>query len=175
MTALNVHLLNNKEPEATAIASPDAYSNYLKARQQLSFRGDALLEARRLFEDAIKLDPDFAPAHSGLSRTLSIMPNYLDVDNVNPLMDSAKQEANKALALNANNGEAYSVLGTIAAYYDWDWDAAEQAFSKSMAISPNDAEMYNFFGDFYWIVFNKKLAIEMESKAVELDPLLSVN
>ena len=90
-------------------------------------------------------------------------------------MDSAKLEANKALALNANNGEAWSVLGTIAAYYDWDWDAAEQAFSKSMAISPNDAEMYNFFGDFYWIVFNKKLAIEMESKAVELDPLLAVN
>ena len=175
MTALNVHLLNNKEPEATAITSPDAYSNYLKARQQLSFRGDALLEARRLFEDAIKLDPGFAPAHSGLSRTLSIIPNYLDFDNVKPLMDSAKLEANKALALNANNGEAYSVLGTIAAYYDWDWDAAEQAFSKSMAISPNDAEMYNFFGDFYWIVFNKKLAIEMESKAVELDPLLSVN
>ena len=175
MKALNVHLLNNKEPEATAITSPDAYSNYLKARQQLSFRGGTLLEARRLFENAIKLDPDFAPAHSGLSRTLSIMPNYIDFGNVKPLMDSAKLEANKALALNANNGEAYSVLGTIAAYYDWDWDAAEQAFSKSMAISPNDAEMYNFFGDFYWIVFNKKLAIEMESKAVELDPLLSVN
>jgi tetratricopeptide (TPR) repeat protein len=56
-----------------------------------------------------------------------------------------------------------------------DWDAAQHAFSKSMAISPNDAEMYNFFGDFYWIVFNKKLAIEMELKAVELDPLLAVN
>ena len=175
ITALNVHLLHNKEPEATATTSPEAYSNYLRARQQLSFRGDSLLEARRLFEESIKLDPGFAPAHSGLSRTLSIIPNYLDVDNVNPLMDSAKLEANKALALNANNGEAYSVLGTIAAYYSWDWDVAEQAFSKSMAISPNDAEMYNFFGDFYWIVFNKKLAIEMESKAVELDPLLAVN
>ena len=53
--------------------------------------------------------------------------------------------------------------------------AAEKAFSRSKEISPNDAEMYNFFGDFYWIVFNKKLAIEMESKAVELDPLLAVN
>ena len=175
MTALNVHLLNNKEPEATAITSPDAYSNYLKARHQLSFRGDHLLEARQLFEESIKLDPGFAPAHSGLSRTLSIIPNYLDLGNIKPIMDSAKLEANKALSLNANNGEAFSVLGTIAAYYDWDWDAAEQAFSKSMAISPNDAEMYNFFGDFYCIVFNKKLAIEMESKAVELDPLLAVN
>ena len=175
ITALNVHLLHNKEPEATATTSPEAYSNYLRARQQLSFRGDHLLEARRLFEESIKLDPGFAPAHSGLSRTLSIIPNYLDVDNVKPLMDSAKLEANRALALNANNGEAYSVLGTIAAYYSWDWDVAEQAFSKSMAISPNDAEMYNFFGDYYWIVFNKKLSIEMESKAVELDPLLAVN
>jgi len=175
ITALNVHLLQNKEPEATATTSPEAYSNYLKARQQLSFRGEHLLGARRLFEETIKLDPGFAPAHSGLSRTLSIIPNYLDLDNVKSLMDSSKLEANKALALNANNGEAYSVLGTIAAYYDWNWDIAEKAFSKSMAISPNDAEMYNFFGDFYWIVFNKKLAIEMESKAVELDPLLAVN
>ena len=175
ITALNVHLLNNKEPEATASTSPDAYANYLKARQQLSFRGEHLLEAKRLFEETIKLDPGFAPAHSGLSRTLSIIPNYLDFDNVKPLMDSAKLEANEALALNANNGEAFSVLGTIAAYFDWDWDAAEQAFSRSKAISPNDAEMYNFFGDFYWIVSNKKLAIEMESKAVELDPLLAVN
>jgi adenylate cyclase len=175
MTALNVHLLNNKEPEATAITSPEAYSKYLKARHQLSFRGEHLLEAKRLFEEAIQLDPDFAPAHSGLSRTLSVIPNYLMMGNVKPLMDSAKQEANKALALNTNNGEAWSVLGTVAAYYDWDWDAAEHAFSKSMAISPNDAEMYNFFGDFYWIVFNKKLAIEMELKAVELDPLLAVN
>ena len=175
ITALNVHLLNNKEPEATATTSPDAYSNYLKARQQLSFRGEHLLEARRLFEETIKLDPNFSPAHSGLARTLSIFGNYLKIDNGKPIMDSAKQEANKALSLNANNGEAWSVLGTIAAYYDWDWDAAEKAFARSMAIGPNDAETCNFIGDYYQIVFNKKLAIEMESKAVELDPLLAVN
>lgn len=175
INALNVHLLDNKEPEATATTSPDAYSNYLKARQQLALRGEHLLDAKRLFEETIKLDPDFAPAHSGLARTLTVFGNYLRVENVKPIMDSAKLEANKALAINANNGEAWSVLGTIAAYYDWDWDAAEKAFSKSKGISPNDAEMYNFFGDYYWIVFNKKLAIEMESKAVELDPLLAVN
>ena len=173
--ALNVHLLDNKNPAATASTSPDAYANYLKARQQLSFRGEHLLDARRLFEETIKLDPNFSPAHSGLARTLSIFGNYLKFDNGKPIMDSAKEEANKALALNANNGEAWSVLGTIAAYYDWDWDAAEKAFNKSKAISPNDAEIYNFIGDYYSIVFNKKLAIEMESKAVELDPLLAVN
>ena len=175
ITALNVHLLKSKEPVATASTSPDAYSNYLKARHQLSFRGERLLEAKRLFEESIRLDTGFAPAHSGLSRTLSIIPNYLMADNVRALMDSAKLEANKALALDPNNGEAWSVLATIAAYYDWDWDVAEQAFSRSRAISPNDAEMYNFLGDYYWIVSDQKLAIEMESKAVELDPLLAVN
>jgi len=175
ITALNVHLLDNKEPEPTASTNQDAYSNYLKARHQLSFRGDHLLQAKRFFEEAIKLDTGFAAAHSGLSRTLSIMPNYLMVDNVKSLMDSAKQEANKALSLDSNNGEALSVLGTVAAYYDWDWDAAEQAFTRSKEVNPNDAEMYNFLGDFYWIISDKKLAIEMESKAVELDPLLAVN
>jgi len=176
ITALNVHLLNNKELAATATTNPEAYSSYLRARQKLSLRGkENLLEAKKLFEEAIKLDRDFAPAHSGLARTLSIIPNYSIDFNVKELMSSAKQEARKALELNASNAEALSVLGTIAAYYDWDWDAAQQAFLKSLAVSPNDAEMYNFIGDYYQIVLNKKLSIEMESKAVELDPLLGVN
>lgn len=176
ITALNVHLLHDKEWAPTAATNPKAYSSYLRARQKLSLRGiENLLEAKKLFEEAIKYDPDFAPAHSGLGRTLSIIPNFSIDFNAKELMSSAKQEARKALELNSNNAEALSVLGTIAAYYDWDWDAADEAFNKSLAISPNDAEMYNFIGDYYQIVLNKKLAIEMESKAVELDPLLGIN
>ena len=176
ITALNVHLLHDKELVATATTNPKAYLSYLRARQKLSLRGmQNLLEAKFFFEEAIKYDPDFAPAHSGLGRTLSIIPNYSIDYNAKELMNSAKLEARKALELNSNNAEALSVLGTIAAYYEWDWDAAEDAFKKSIAISPNDAEMYNFIGDYYQIVLNKKLAIEMESKAVELDPLLGIN
>ena len=175
ITALNVHLLHDKELPATPTTNPEAYSSYLRARQKLSLRGEHLIEAKKLFEEAIKYDPDFASAHSGLGRTLSIIPNYSIDFNTKELMSSAKQEARKALELNSNNAEALSVLGTIAAYYDWDWDAAETAFQKSIAVSPNDAEMYNFIGDYYQIVLNKKLAIEMESKAVELDPLLGIN
>jgi adenylate cyclase len=176
ITALNVHLLHDKELVATATTNPKAYSSYLRARQKLSLRGkENLLEAKKLFEEAIKYDPDFAPAHSGLGRTLSIIPNYSIDFNAKELMNSAKQESRKALDLDPNNAEALSVLGTIAAFYEWDWDAAEEAYKKSIAISPNDAEMYNFIGDYYQIVLHKKLAIEMESKAVELDPLLGIN
>ncbi len=176
VTALNVHLLHDKELVAAATTNPKAYSSYLRARQKLSLRGiENLLNAKKLFEEAIKYDPVFSPAHSGLGRTLSIIPNFSIDFNAKELMSSAKQEAQKALELNSNNAEALSVLGTIAAYYDWDWDAADEAFNKSLAISPNDAEMYNFIGDYYQIVLNKKLAILMESKAVELDPLHGIN
>ena len=175
ITALDIHLLDNKELAATATTNPEAYSRYLRARQKLSLRGEYLTEAKKLFEEAVKLDTDFSPAHAGLARTLTVIPMYLIQFNAKELMDSAKQEARKALELNPNNAEALSVLGAIAAYYDWDWDAAEQAFRKSITISPNDAELYNFIGDFYQIVLNKKLAVEMESKAVELDPLLGIN
>ena len=175
ISALNVHLLNDAQLEPTTTTNPEAYTTYLKARQKLSLRGYDLLEARRLFEDVIRLDPEFAPAYSGLGRTLSISPIYVDESDVDDLIKSAKKAAGKALELNPNSAEAYSVLGSIAAYYDWDWVVAERDFLKSVALSPNDAEMYNFLGDYYLIVQNEKLAIEMESKALELDPLSLTN
>jgi TolB-like protein/class 3 adenylate cyclase/Tfp pilus assembly protein PilF len=175
ISALNIHLLHDKELASTATTNSDAYTNFLRGRQQLFLREGHLLEAKKFFEEAIRLDPGFARAHSGLARTLSIIPNYLLEFDTKELMISAKQEANKAMELDPNNAEALSVLGTIAAYHDWDWDAAEQAFRKSITASPNDAEIYNFIGDYYMIVLNKAQAIEMESKAVELDPLMGIN
>jgi len=46
---------------------------------------------------------------------------------------------------------------------------------KALKISPSDAEIYNIAGDYYLIVRDLRKAIEMESKALDLDPLHAIN
>ena len=182
VTALHVVLLSNEELTHAPITNPEAYTTYLRARQQLSLRGVNLIEAKKLFEEATRLDPSFGPSYSGLARTLSVFPNfreavrdYQDQFSISEFMKMAKESAEMAVQYDPKNAEAYSALGSIAAFYEWNWEAAERAFRKSIQLSPNDAEMYNFIGDYFMIVLDKKLAIEMESKAVELDPLHAIN
>lgn len=173
MAALNVHLL--KESIAKAATSQEAYTAYLKGREKLALRGQGIIEAEGFFREAIRLDPNFSPAYSGLGKTLSIYENYVDGADLEKVNGEAKMVANKALELDPKNAEAYLVLGAIAAFYEWDWEKAEKNLLKSVELSPNDGEMYNFLGDYYSIVLNEEKAIEMESKAIELDPLLRIN
>jgi len=177
VNALKVHLSNETVSlKPTTTADINAYTIYLQARQRLASRGiENLIEARRLFEEAIALDPDYDPAYSGLGRAISLFPLFSTEFSAHEVVGPAKDAANKALELNTQNSEAFSVLGSIAAAHEWDWKAAEEAFNKSLELSPNDAEIYNFIGDYYFIVQHPTLVIEMESRALELDPLHAVN
>ncbi len=176
--AMSVHLGDDAVSlKPTVTADIDAYTIYLQARQKLALRGiENLIEARRLFEEAISLDPDYDPAYSGLARALSLFHHFSTEYSAQELIGPAKSAANKALELNPKNSEAYSVLGYTAAILEWDWTAAEQAFTKSLELTHDDAEIYNFIGDYYRVVVqHPTLAIKMESRALELDPLHPVN
>ncbi|MCK5700922.1 MAG: hypothetical protein KAI29_07210, partial [Cyclobacteriaceae bacterium] len=174
--ALKVHLTNQTiSIKPTTTTNIDAYTRYLQARQRFASRGiDNLIEARRLFEEAIILDPNYDPAYSGLGRVLSLFPAYSTKFSTLEVVGLAKDAASKALELNPQNPEAFSVLGSVG-YFEWDWKAAEAALNKSLELSHDDAEIYNFIGDYYRIVQHPTLAIEMESRALELDPLHPIN
>ena len=176
--AMKVYVSNESfSLRQTTTADIDAYTIYLQARQKLALRGiENLIEARRLFEEAIRLDPDYDPAYSGLARALSLFHHFSTAFSTLELVEPAKNAANKALELNPKNSEAFSVLGYIAAVLEWDWTAAEQAFNKSLELTHDDAEIYNFIGDYYRLVVqHPTLAIEMELRALKLDPLHPVN
>ena len=98
--ALKIYLEGN---EQTAVASTktdlSAYEIYLKARQELAAREENLLEARKLFEQVIEIDSNYAPAYSGLARTLSLMPVWIFTPT-SKILEPAKSAVNRALELN---------------------------------------------------------------------------
>jgi len=166
--ALRVHLEDDAHQISTT-NNINAYTVYLQARHKLALRGENLYEAKMLFEQVIQLDSHYAPAYSGLARTISIMPNWTDMTS-KEAMKLGREAVNQALEIDPESCEALSVLGTILAYYQWDWATAEEVLLLSKDLGPKDAEVINFIGDLYQRTWHP-LALETEHRALELDPL----
>ena len=160
----------------------DAYDLYLKARQQLALRGVAALQsARELFGRVIDREPGYAPAHAGLARTVSLLWTYAS-NEANPdsvitrleAQRTAGLAARRALQLDPDQAEAWSVLGYVACLLGNDLQLAERATTRSLELRPRDPEIVNFAGDFYTWVLDPR-AEPTERLAAALDPLQAAN
>jgi len=174
--ALSLKLGAAEGKRAPETVSAAAHDLYLRARQLFAERNaDAMLKSIDLFEAAIVLDPDYALAHSGRARTYSALLYFEDRLDVASDMAEAEASAARALELDPANAEAYAVMAQINWFFHWDWDAADEAMRRAIALAPNDAEIVNFTGDHYRHRGELAKAEHYERRAVELNPLHSIN
>jgi tetratricopeptide (TPR) repeat protein len=158
-------------PAATA-TSMDAYRVYLLGRYELAQRTpESIRLAAGHFREAIELDPQYAPARSALAKTLVISPYYEMLAPPDELFPEAGKLARSAIALDGDNSEARSVLGTIAMIYERDWEKARIELLNSVQIHPNDAGNLNLYGDYLYNTGDYRQALEIEGRAAALDPL----
>ena len=122
-------------------SNPEAYQLYLKGRYSWErFTQDGARQAVDYFEEAIKKDPTYAAAYSGLADA------YLFGQGAGaglPQKEAhrrARDAAMKALALNPTLGEAHASLAEVLLYDDWDFAGAEKEFKRSIELSPSYAE-----------------------------------
>ncbi|HET8624631.1 MAG TPA: hypothetical protein VFM14_13795, partial [Gemmatimonadales bacterium] len=144
----------------------DAYDLYLKGRHAWHQRtAPGLEQARRLLEQAIVLDPGFAPAHAALADVYVVLPLWSDLppDQTYP---RAKAAALKAPRLDSILAEPYAALGDVNAMYEWDWAAAERNFKRSLALDPNNANTRHWYnGDFLMSAGRMREAVEQAHRA----------
>ncbi len=163
----------------SAKTTPEAYTLYLQARSTLAKRGvPNLREAVRMFDRVIAMDPEYLPARSGLAISLSLIPAWsrsLALGESLDMINRARREARLVIERQPGNAEAWSALGYILSIYDWRWEEAAEAIARSLALAPNDAEILNFAGDYYRMVLADPQVVEAEKRAMELNPLQSVN
>ena len=162
--------------ERRATSNPEAYINYLRGRQLWNKRTEeSLKRAIGFFEDALKLDENYANAYTGLADSYATLA-LLEFMAPHEAYPKAKEAVGKALSLDAQLAEAHTSLGLIRFQYDWDWKEAEKEFREAININPNYALAHHFFADYLKAMgrFDEAL-IEIE-KAQELDPLsLAIN
>ena len=160
---------------ACVTASPEAHTAYLKGRYFLNKRTrDGLRNARRQFENAIQLDPDYALAYSGLADAFFLLSAYgynLPADN----WPKQRVAAFKALELDENCAEAHVSVGAVLTIHDWDWQGAAGELRRAIEINPNYALALQWYGSMLAIMGDPE-HLPMMERAHAVDPVsLRVN
>src|SRR5215831_6090634 len=122
---------------------PNAYLLYVQAHDyanKMDLFHDSSLKAEPLFEEAIKLDPNFALAFAGLSMVESWL--YHSSDPIPARRDKARFNADEALRLQPNLPEGHLALGFSYYYGDRDYGRALAEFEIAKRDLPNEAEAY---------------------------------
>ena len=152
--------------------SNDAYQLYLKGRYHLAKRTkDDILKGIDYFQQAIKLDPNFALAYARISDSYMSMPAY-------PYMapkeayPQAKAAALRAVEIDPTLAEGHTFLGMTLAICDWNWAEAEREFKRGMELDPNNAATHFRYGQIYLADTGRvDEAIEKVKQALEIEPL----
>jgi TolB-like protein/Flp pilus assembly protein TadD len=127
--------------------NPDAYLLFVQAHEYASkkdmFR-DTSLKAEPLFEQAIKLDPNFALAFAGLSMVESWA--YHSFDPLPTRREKARLNADEALRLQPDLPEGHLALGFSYYYGDRDYERALAEFDVARRDLPNESQAYLAIG-----------------------------
>lgn len=141
----------------------DAYDLYLKGRYEWNKRSNpGMVEAQRLFRNAIEADPQFALAYVGLADTLLVA----ESDE-----GEAADAIAKALELDPNLAEAYASRGFYLMFHRWEWQEAETAFKRSLELNPNYATAHHWYATLLSIKGENEAAKAEMRAALELNPL----
>ena len=159
----------------TQTVNIEAYQNCLKGQYyRARYTPESLAKAKEFFEQALAIDPNYAPAHNGLAMRYYLLAG-LGIKPVGDMAPLAKSAAEKALAIDPANSETHSVLGTIAAIFDYDWKAGEMHFRRAMAAEPVQPTARTRYILYYLMPLGRVAeAMEQSWLALEVDPLSMV-
>jgi TolB-like protein/Tfp pilus assembly protein PilF len=149
---------------------PLAYDDYLKGRFFWNKRTAASVpQAVDYFQKAIARDPKFARAYAGLAEAYIVMPSYTDA-SPDSTMAAARENANRAIALDSTLAAPHAVLGTIFRNHH-QWADAEREFKRAMAVEPGYATTYQWYSRMLASLGRFSDAVKVAEKARSLDPL----
>lgn len=153
----------------------EAYQLYLKGRYLWGKKDtEGVKKAKQYFEQAIKADPKFAQAYSGLADCYVALSEFSAVPR-REAYSKAMSALRKAISLDPGLAETHTTLGFILLTRDWDYEEAEKEFKLAIELDPNYATAHQFYGVHLLAVGQTDAAIAQTRRALELDPLSILN
>jgi TolB-like protein len=130
------------------------------------------LKAVEFFEQAVRLDPNYARAWAGVAfshRSLSDIGADVDIHEQHRIsMEAVK----KALELDPNLSEAYNALCMNKLNYEYDVSGAESACRRAIELDPNSPLAHNTYARLLFSSQSRRFdeAIAEIKTAIDLDP-----
>ena len=148
----------------------EAYQLYLKGNYYTSkFSKEGFRKGDAFFEQAIKLDPNYALAYNGIAYSqLTAMDWFTEPKIAGP---KARDNVAKAIALNDKLAETQLLRGMVAHWVEWDWITAESAFKKAIELNPSAPRPYGYYAWFLTNMGRNDEAIASAKQGQQLDPI----
>ncbi len=101
----------------------------------------ALEQSIQQFEEALRADPNSAPAYAALSQSYAALSSHYDAQALTPneALAKAKTAAIKAVELDDSLAESHTALAVVDQRYELDWSAAEKQYRRAIELNPNYA------------------------------------
>jgi len=149
----------------------EAYQAYLKGRYYWNKRtGAGIQKGIDYFQQAVRLDPSYALAYTGLADSFSLLPQY-SATPISEVAAKARSAATRAVELDPELAQAHASLAQVVWLLDWDFGKAEQELRRAIELNPNYATAHHWLGLLLTQLGRNDEGRKEVLRAQQLDPL----
>ena len=153
----------------------DAHQLYLQGRFYENRHSEkSTHEALAAYKRAAELDPGFARAWAGVARTHLWLAGFSTEGGQREFdanLAAARDATDRALAIEPDLPDALYARAWLETNFDFNWSAASETVKKALALAPADPNMLMAASNLEEALGNADRGIELNRKAVELDPV----
>jgi adenylate cyclase len=173
ITAMQVKLTEGEEVKAASKGTKnlEAYLKYLQANDLINkINPDSNALAKRLAEEAVALDPEYASAYYNLARSHMVDIWLGTSKSPKESIVTAIKLSQKAIELNDTYAEAHGLLGFLYSMIRQHDKALAQG-EKGVTLNPNSAECHFRLGKILTFAGRWEESIPEYEKAIRLNPI----
>jgi DNA-binding winged helix-turn-helix (wHTH) protein/tetratricopeptide (TPR) repeat protein len=127
--------------------SSEAFQHFIRGRYFWNLRTlEGLRKSMTCAEEAIAVDPTYAPAYVGLADAYNLLAGHGGLAP-RETFPKARAAATVALEIDPNMSEAYASLAFINYRFDWNFGEAEKNFKKAIELKPNYSTAHHWYGE----------------------------
>lgn len=152
-------------------ASVQAHNAYLQGHFYFErHNGEGYRKAIRAFDEAIRIDPNYALAYAERAIAWSWIGD-VDANSADLARVAARRDAERAASIDPTLAEAHAALGWVRYFVDWNFDAALTELRRAEQLAPGNARNKDVLSHVLLRTGRIDEAGALARQAVELDPL----
>ena len=170
--SLELTLLGKDATAATASTqSVEAHNAYLQGHFYFLRRNvEDYRRAISFFDQAIRLDPDYALAYAERAEAWTFIGD-LNPQYKKEAWDAARRDAEKAVAVGPNVAEAHAALGWVRFFSEWKFAEGLAELKRATELAPANPTANDLLARVLIYVNQIPEAEKLARQAIELDPL----